>query len=108
MKCVICKLGETRSSHATFTLARDARVVAFKNVPAMVCENCGESYFTSKVTSRVLSSAEKTIPVEGGFESHREAQIAESIKALAALQSQGGARLSRSEILRLKDDGRKW
>lgn len=40
MKCVICKLGETRFSHTTFTSARDASVVAFKNAPAMVCENC--------------------------------------------------------------------
>jgi YgiT-type zinc finger domain-containing protein len=61
MKCVICKLGQTHTSHATFTLASDASVMVFKNAPAMVCEDCDESYFTSEVTNRVLLSAEKTM-----------------------------------------------
>ena len=50
----------------------------------------------------------KLVPIEGSIESRRTAQIAESLKALSALQSHGGARLSRSEILSLKDEGRKW
>jgi YgiT-type zinc finger domain-containing protein len=73
MECVICKLGEARSSHATFTLARDASVVAFKNVPAMVCENCGESYFTIEVTNRVLLSAEKTMREHREYEAEEYA-----------------------------------
>ena len=44
MKCVICKHGETEPSTTTLTLEREGAVVAFKEVPAHVCTNCGEAY----------------------------------------------------------------
>ncbi len=59
MKCVICKIGETREGIVTVTLQRDMSIIIIKNVPAEVCENCGEYYLSEKVTDTVLQIAEK-------------------------------------------------
>jgi len=59
MKCVICKIGETREGTVTVTLQRDTSIIIIKNVPAEVCENCGEYYLSEQVTETVLQIAEK-------------------------------------------------
>jgi YgiT-type zinc finger domain-containing protein len=61
MRCVICKNGETVSGHATVTLERDGNVVVIQNVPAEICENCGEEYVGAEVTARVLAVAEQAL-----------------------------------------------
>lgn len=58
MKCVICKNGETQARKVSVTLSRPAGVtVVFKDVPAQVCENCGEQYVSSEVTAHLLAQA---------------------------------------------------
>ena len=42
MKCVICKYGETEPGTTTITLERDNTTLVIKNVPADVCQYCGE------------------------------------------------------------------
>jgi len=59
MKCVICKIGEMHEGTVTVTLQRDMSIIIIKNVPAEVCENCGEYYLTEQVTETVLQIAEK-------------------------------------------------
>ena len=59
MKCVICKHGETKSGLTTLTLTRDALTLVVKNVPARVCDNCGEAYVDDDIASRVLNAAEE-------------------------------------------------
>ena len=44
MKCVICKHGQTRPGKATVPLTREQAVVVVKEVPAEICDNCGEFY----------------------------------------------------------------
>jgi YgiT-type zinc finger domain-containing protein len=61
MQCVICKQGETRPGTATVTLERGATTVVIKNVPAEVCENCGEYYLSEEMTDRVLAMAEAAV-----------------------------------------------
>ncbi len=61
MKCVICKQGETREGLATVTLERGATTLVFKNVPAMICDNCGEEYIAEDVTRTLLDRAEEAI-----------------------------------------------
>lgn len=68
MNCVICKMGETRPGLVTVALNRDDLTVVIKQVPAQVCENCGEYYLSDDVTERVLQqatvSAERNAEVE--------------------------------------------
>ena len=58
MKCTICKHGETAPGQATVTLERDASLVVVRQVPAEVCQDCGEYYLDAGTTRRVLAMAE--------------------------------------------------
>ncbi len=58
MKCVICKHGETSPGLATLTFTRESTTLVVKDVPASVCENCGEEYVESEITADLLDSAE--------------------------------------------------
>ena len=60
MKCTICKTGETRPGTTTVTLQRDNSVVVIRDVPAEICENCGEYYLSEPTASRVYADADAT------------------------------------------------
>ena len=53
MTCVICKNGETEPGTTTSTLERDSTIVLIKDIPAKVCNNCGEAYIDSKTLVRL-------------------------------------------------------
>ncbi len=59
MKCVVCKQGETKEGVTTVTLTRGNTTAVFKEVPAAVCENCGEAYVDEEVTKELLKEAEE-------------------------------------------------
>jgi YgiT-type zinc finger domain-containing protein len=59
MRCVLCKHGETVPGKATVTLQRGGTTVIIKEVPAHICDNCGEYYLEDAVTQRVLAMAEE-------------------------------------------------
>ena len=59
VKCAICKHGETVPGLATLTLTRDAMTLVVRDVPASVCDNCGEEYVESEITARLLETAER-------------------------------------------------
>jgi YgiT-type zinc finger domain-containing protein len=61
MKCTICKLGMTQPGTATVTLQRGETTVVLKQVPADICDNCGEYYLSSDVTARVIEKAEAAV-----------------------------------------------
>jgi YgiT-type zinc finger domain-containing protein len=61
MKCPICKHGETISGKATLTLERKTATLVFKDVPAQICNNCGEEYFTDSTTQAIMKQAELAI-----------------------------------------------
>jgi YgiT-type zinc finger domain-containing protein len=54
------KQGETRPGKAAVVLRRDGATVVINDVPARVCENCGE-----RVAESVLASAEGFGPRRG-------------------------------------------
>jgi len=60
MDCVICKNGKTEQGLVTFSLERDGVIIVFKNVPALVCQNCGDFYLTEETTKLLLEKASKT------------------------------------------------
>ena len=61
MNCVICKNGRTHPSTATVTLDRGGATIVIREVPADVCENCGEYYLSDGMTGEVLSLAEQAV-----------------------------------------------
>ena len=58
MKCPICKQGETAPGTATVTLQRDGLTLIVKEVPAQVCDNCGEEYVDERTTAELLAKVE--------------------------------------------------
>ena len=44
MKCVVCRSGETRRETATVRIERERAVLTVSDLPARICERCGEEY----------------------------------------------------------------
>ena len=61
MKCAICRNGNTGDGFATVLLERDETTLIFKQVPAKVCNNCGEEYLSSEVNDALLRRAEEAL-----------------------------------------------
>lgn len=61
MKCIICKVGETRPGHTVVTLERDTTTLVFKAVPAEVCANCGEAYVAEEISRQILATADSAV-----------------------------------------------
>ncbi|WP_138678111.1 type II toxin-antitoxin system MqsA family antitoxin [Candidatus Accumulibacter phosphatis] len=59
MRCPICRHGETRPGAVTVPLERDGMTIVFREVPALVCENCGEAFHDEAVTTSLLKQAEQ-------------------------------------------------
>jgi len=66
MKCIICKHGQTKKGTTTVTLEKKGSTIVFKEVPALVCDNCGEKYIEDFITKELLKRANKII--ESGVE----------------------------------------
>lgn len=73
MNCVICKQGTLIEGHTTLTLERAGVVVVFKQVPAQVCDTCGEAYIDEAVSHRLLTTAEQTVQAGAEVEVRRYA-----------------------------------
>ncbi len=69
MNCVICKTGRTAAGTVTVTLERNDSVVVIKDVPAQVCDDCGEYYLDEAVTKRIFALAEEAV------ERHAEVEV---------------------------------
>ena len=59
MKCAICRNGITFSSSITIVLEKSGTTLVFKDVPAQVCDNCGEEYLSSDTNAVLLDKANK-------------------------------------------------
>ena len=62
MKCLACKHGLLKPGRATVTVERDGTTIVVRNVPADVCETCGEDY----LEATVASSLENVLQVATG------------------------------------------
>ena len=58
MRCTLCKNGRTRAGRTVVTLQRGSTTVVIRDVPADICENCGEYYLSERITGEVLAMAE--------------------------------------------------
>lgn len=61
MRCALCRNGVTQAGTGTVTLIRGDAIIIVRGVPADVCTNCGEQYFSSAVTEQLLAQAEQAI-----------------------------------------------
>jgi YgiT-type zinc finger domain-containing protein len=59
--CPICRHGELAPGVVTVTLSRSESAIVIKDVPADVCDNCGEYYLTEDITRRVYTMADDAV-----------------------------------------------
>ena len=68
MKCVLCRNGETQNGEMLFTISRDRVAVVVKNVPAQVCQNCGETCVDDVTASRIFNQAGELVKSDNEVE----------------------------------------
>lgn len=74
MKCAFCG-AEATPGTTTITLERDGATIVFRNVPAIVCGQCGEPWLAADVTDslRVKFNALLAAGVTIAVNDYREA-----------------------------------
>ena len=58
---MICKHGETKQGTTTVTLEKGNSTIVFKEVPAQICDNCGEKYIDEATTKELLNKAREIV-----------------------------------------------
>lgn len=66
MTCVICKHSQTVPGVTTITLERGTTTLAFKSVPAQICENRGDAYVDESATQSLINKA--SVAADAGVE----------------------------------------
>ncbi|MDI1449548.1 type II toxin-antitoxin system MqsA family antitoxin [Polyangium sp. 6x1] len=61
MRCIVCKHGETAPGTVTVSVERAGTVVVVRDVPADVCQTCGEEYLTAQVVEQLESLVDKAL-----------------------------------------------
>ncbi len=59
MICVICKQAHLKEGMGTSLFERDGMTLIIKNVPKLICPNCGEEYTDEETTEQLLQIAEE-------------------------------------------------
>lgn len=58
MTCFLCK-GDTEQRFKTHAITLDKCVIIIKNVPALICKQCGEVYFADDVMQKLEAIVDK-------------------------------------------------
>jgi YgiT-type zinc finger domain-containing protein len=61
MKCAICRNGNTIAGTITVVLDNKETTLVFKDVPAQICDNCGEEYLSSETNKRLLRLSKEAV-----------------------------------------------
>ena len=54
MKCTVCKNGDCYSGFTSKMFDKNGSMTIFKNVPAMICDNCGSKFFDGDTSLLLL------------------------------------------------------
>lgn len=64
MNCFSCKGGNLQKEFKTYVANLDACVIIVKNVPSLVCQQCGDVYYTNDVMKqleKIIDTMEKLV-----------------------------------------------
>lgn len=59
MKCSACHSNDLKAGTATVMSERDGHVAIVRDVPALICGQCGEEYFDINVSQTVYDISER-------------------------------------------------
>lgn len=52
MKCFMCK-GDMINKNTNYILDLDRSIIIIKNVPSLVCDQCGEVFYENEIMKRI-------------------------------------------------------
>lgn len=61
MKCNACSQENIEKGLVTLTFERAGTIVVIKEVPGLVCPNCGEEYVPDETAAHALETAEAAV-----------------------------------------------
>lgn len=61
MDCAICRHGTLEDGSVTVVLERGEATLIFKDIPAKVCDNCGEEIVSAATNESFLRRAEEAL-----------------------------------------------
>ncbi len=67
-KCYFCHSENLKEELVDFDFWWGDRLVLLKSVPALVCQDCGEKYFTPDVSEKMKKLARKAAADESAYE----------------------------------------
>jgi len=70
-QCPMCPAGTLREGTTTLTMERGEATIVFKDVPADVCDICGEAFVGENVSEEVYEQAEEAIEAGVQFDVRR-------------------------------------
>jgi len=56
MTCSICNNGECKSGITEELFNKKGKFIILKNLPAMICENCGAKFFSEQTSTLILQN----------------------------------------------------
>lgn len=61
MSCLMCRNGILEEGQTTVVLERGETTLVFKNVPARLCDNCGEAFVSAEVNADLLRQGNQAL-----------------------------------------------
>jgi len=78
--CPICHVGYLRQEHSTYTQWHEGQLVVVPNVPAQVCDYCGEAHFHPVVVERLHQLLWADAGQQTGGDLSRKSQSTHSLR----------------------------
>ena len=66
MNCALCRNGTYEEGVTTIVLTKEQGIVIIKEVPALICNQCGEYILSEEIASKVMQIAKSAM--ENGAE----------------------------------------
>ena len=64
MRCLVCKHNRFKKGTTVLPIERGNAIVLITDIPARVCENCGETYLDEETAQEVQDLANETLSGE--------------------------------------------
>lgn len=72
MKCLVCRHNRFKEGTTILPIERDNAILIITDIPARVCENCGETYLDEDTAQEVQDLANGTLSGEISFTKARD------------------------------------
>jgi len=68
MNCSICREGECKAGVTEELFNKKGKLIVLKNLPAMICENCGAKFFSEETSKLILKNLDEAAKSNAEFE----------------------------------------